>query len=107
MVLSLIARLTLIAFATLASGLLTAFVQPITVEAPWEGSFPADGLGELNVNTPSGAIAVEAWDRRVVAVRATMRATGASRADAQRLLGTIRIGFEQEGTRLRGDVPEP
>src|SRR5579884_13782 len=105
--LPLIPRLAVLSLLVLGSSTLTAFAQTTTLEAPWERTLPAAGLAVLNLNTPNGTIAVEGWDRPEIAVRATRRASGASPADAQRLLDSIRIEFAQEGTTLRGDVPEP
>lgn len=101
-----ISRLAAVSLVVLASGFLTAFTQPVTLDARWERSFPA-GFSLVNVNTPSGNIAVEAWDRPEIGVRATLRASGASVAEAQHLLDSIRIEFGTDGSILRGDVPEP
>src|SRR5919202_1418661 len=100
-------RTTLLAVAALASGLLLGFERPTGQEIVWQQSFPADALAAFGVDTLSGAIAVEAWDRPEVAAQAILGAGLPPGPEARRRLEMTQIVPRLDGPGLRLEVVAP
>ena len=96
-----------VALSLLVSAVLSPFEQPPDQEPTWQQTFPAGGLGILNLNVLNGSIAVEAWDRPEVSARAILHADLSSSSEARRQIDAIRIDFRPDGSALRGEVQGP
>jgi hypothetical protein len=96
-----------VALTLLVSALLSPIDRPPEQEVNWQQTFPAGGLGIINLNVLNGSIAVEAWDRPEISARAILHTDPPSSSDARRQIDSIRIDFRPDGSALRGEVQGP
>jgi DUF4097 and DUF4098 domain-containing protein YvlB len=92
----------LAALATVAMTACTAVAQAsVTVEKPFQQSYPLKAGGTLEVSNTNGGITVEAWDRAEVRVDAVKKIKAESSAKAEEVAKQIKIDIRQSAGSLR------
>lgn len=88
--------------AALALIACTAVAQAsVTVEKPFQQSYPLKSGGTLEVSNTNGGITVEAWDRAEVRVEAVKKIKAESSAKAEEVAKQIKIDVRQSAGLLR------
>lgn len=88
--------------AALALIACTAAAQAsVTVEKPFQQSYPLKAGGTLEVSNTNGGITVEAWDRAEVRVDAVKKIKASSSEKAEEIAKQIKIDVRQSADSLR------
>jgi DUF4097 and DUF4098 domain-containing protein YvlB len=94
--------------AALALIACTAVAQAsVTVEKPFQQSYPLKSGGELIVSNTNGGITVEAWDRAEVSVNAVTKIKAPSSEKAEEIAKQIKIDVRQSAGSVRIETKLP
>lgn len=90
-----------------ALALTTAAQAAVTVEKPFQQTYPLSSGGRLEVGNTNGGITVEAWDRAEVQVNAVKKIKAASNEKAEEIAKQIKIDVRQSAGSLRIETVFP
>lgn len=94
--------------AALALIACTAVAQAsVTIEKPFQQSYPLKSGGTLEVSNTNGGITVEAWDRAEVRVEAVKKIKAETSAKAEEVAKQIKIDVRQSAGSLRIETVMP
>ena len=93
--------------AALALMTVTSAAAAVTIEKPFQQTYPLKSGGELFVSNTNGGITVEAWDRAEVRVDAVKKVKAASNEKAEEIAKQIKIGVRQSAGSLRIETETP
>jgi len=79
----------------------------VTIEKPFQQSYPLKAGGTLEVSNTNGGITVEAWDRNEVHIEAEKQVRAGSDDQARKLMAQIRIDVTPGPSGLRIDTRMP